>query len=281
MNNETSRQLVLGSVFKSLLSLFVIIIFPVSLYAQYMPAVVEGNHTVVTAGTGLGTYVDRDYVIYCDTILNGKDYKIVWRNGSELFGFVREDTLQKEVYYLGKDSVAEMLVTKYGLKVGDTFHYSSYPHLYVDSIYTDFRFGRNRTIWRGNISGAFGFCETIEGIGVNQWGIIPKIPNLVGYVTLFENTNNTCSTLSVKENAAIKPTVYPNPATNRLEVIFPETVLFPIAIELYDISGRKCITQSGIRQSNVQLDLSVLSPGGYILRFQNSQSSQSVLVIKQ
>ena len=78
-----------------------------------------------------------------------------------------------------------------------------------------------------------------------------------------------------------KTTIYPNPATDILNV---EMTSFPdekeVKIELYDIAGRK-VFQQLLTNNKTQIDIRHLQPGMYILKVSNSNNVEIHKVMKQ
>lgn len=93
-----------------------------------------------------------------------------------------------------------------------------------------------------------------------------------------EDTN-----VSVEEKVFDNLTVYPNPTTDLLNIKADFASIANATVELYDITGKKIITDAGLfnNTDNATLDISHLQTGMYILRLKNDGKVQEVKVIKK
>ncbi len=85
-----------------------------------------------------------------------------------------------------------------------------------------------------------------------------------------------CSTLSIDENGLNKFVIYPNPFAEQITVNTGSSET--VRIELYDVFGKLVLTQN-LSSNDRTIDLSVLSPGTYVMKAQNFKS-QVLLKVK-
>jgi len=80
-------------------------------------------------------------------------------------------------------------------------------------------------------------------------------------------------------------TIYPNPATNHIQLEYDLTAWGPVSISLYDLQGRlaqnllTAVDQTAGKHSETLLFRSGLAPGTYLLRLQAGQGSSQVKVV--
>jgi hypothetical protein len=80
-----------------------------------------------------------------------------------------------------------------------------------------------------------------------------------------------------------KVRVYPNPVSNRLTINGGANMLKPSDIAVFDLQGKQ-YQLTGVRQINasqVELDVTKLSKGVYMIRVQTGDSPQIFRIIKQ
>lgn len=70
---------------------------------------------------------------------------------------------------------------------------------------------------------------------------------------------------------------YPNPTTDLLTISYKEPI---VQVEVYDLNGRQVITKE-FDSDTVELDLTNLSSGTYMLNVKTKDSSQFVKVVRK
>ncbi len=272
--------------YKKLLTQLLMFMSPIVSLAQFSPVLNEGNRTVLKASAGLGTYVIYDYTISCDTIIDTKQYNKVWRNVNNVYslsGFVREDTALQEVYFLKPNTVQEVLTAKYGLALGDTVRYSNWNNTLftVDSVYTNYRYGANRTIWRSKSSDNIRL-EMVEGIGMDVWGILKRENELSLYIDSFQvKPPLDCVSLNISNPKMSLAKVFPNPSSSELNIQMNAEMQMPISIEVIDILGRQQFHTQDIKQDFVTLNLAHINAGNYILIIRSKNESSRIKFTKE
>src|SRR5690606_4560231 len=76
--------------------------------------------------------------------------------------------------------------------------------------------------------------------------------------------------LSVNEQLATKFNMYPNPATNVVNITNAENMLVN-QVTVYDISGKQLSTQTYNNETEVQLNVENLASGTYMLHIQTTE----------
>jgi hypothetical protein len=92
-------------------------------------------------------------------------------------------------------------------------------------------------------------CYTISGVGINE--------------------------TSINKNTA---TVYPNPSTGELYIMLPK-LNTQTHIKIFDLYGKEVVSFNSIQANPIQLSLSELSKGLYIINIQNQEVNQNVKVV--
>lgn len=277
---------------KKLLLLILVLNLAFGASAQsYLPIVEEGKYWSYQYNSGLGTSFYRTYHSVCDTTINGKQYKKLTRdmNGT-LWGFVREDTLERSVYFLTYDTLAllsgldtgiDILTAKYGMSVGDTFTANGY-HFEVDTIYQQNMHGRLRTVWGCGQMGAF-----VEGIGNLGYGILGEghntgYPYFNGNLINFKENDITCASLSVKNLKTLKASIFPNPVSDRLSIQLEAGNTAKHAYMVYDVMGR--VVKSGDFSTSTttqSISTAELSAGSYFITIINEDAVYNGKFVKQ
>lgn len=87
--------------------------------------------------------------------------------------------------------------------------------------------------------------------------------------------------VGIVENDAVKDfLLFPNPANNMLFVQSPYAIARNSQIHIYDLSGRRMITTSGQNTEIIQVDVSSLSNGLYIIEIQHDDFSKRLKFVK-
>ena len=208
---------------------FFCLIFPVVINAQfYEKTLIKGNYWDVDCYYFFSNekIIETRYSITCDTIINNKNYYIVY--GDPLYfpqghpfpcdrvtGFVREDTIEQKVYRLEVGATDEKLIVNYKLEIGDTFQINGNERV-IDSIGVAYFYEKNRKVIY--TSGDSGHYELfIEGIGYAGSGLFYTT---CGNLLDFQNSDLDCDSFLevsniVTDNAII---IYPNPTSCRLRI---------------------------------------------------------------
>src|SRR5690606_14967548 len=87
-------------------------------------------------------------------------------------------------------------------------------------------------------------------------------------------------TLSTNEQLAEKFNMYPNPATNVVNITNSENMLVN-QVTVYDIAGKQLSTQSFNNQTEIQLNVEHLASGTYMLHLQTAQGTAVKKLVKK
>ncbi len=74
--------------------------------------------------------------------------------------------------------------------------------------------------------------------------------------------------------------IYPNPAKDILNINFGENLLDNAELEIINILGESILTQK-VNQQKIELNVSNLKSGNYLLKFSNSEGNQTLKIIKK
>lgn len=116
--------------------------------------------------------------------------------------------------------------------------------------------------WSGDKTGSdnpksFGMVENLNVVA--EFSLIPEIPDPE-------------EPLNIKNEETI--IVFPNPSSDRINLILPAESPSQVAILIHDINGKIVISRNFIRTSQyLEMDISTLSSGMYFLTIQNTKDS--------
>jgi len=144
-----------------------------------------------------------------------------------------------------------------------------YPQLTTNGVRTIIA---NTSIATSPVSDSFLFYGTTYSTPPNvKWGY-GKIDALAGMQLLIQLDVDTFN----PENNFV---VYPNPTSSKIIATSNE---FYDRVEVYNVLGQKTYTQTiGGILDNLEIDLSSLPKGTYILKFSNAEKTKSIKVVKQ
>ncbi|WMX12368.1 MULTISPECIES: T9SS type A sorting domain-containing protein [unclassified Aureispira] len=284
---------------KSIL-LFSLLLFSYSIFAQsYEKTLIPQKKWTVRHTThhgGLSSFWDEFQVLNCDTVINSKHYYHLYNANnisSGLYGYLREDTINKKIYFMAPSSTTETLFIDYSLNVGDSIYYTGFDTpAYTKVVHIDTMFiaQKNRRVlhFEGYGSGNH-YLKFVEGVGDYYRGLNMNSSSSVvaGYKYVSQvnsNTNITCDSIQsltnvtniepISSTSEIKIKHYPIPVTQNLtiEVENPKKSLYQI--EVYNLIGELLLEKK--ISPNDTLNLETLDAGLYILVLENSQTFKIV-----
>ena len=91
---------------------------------------------------------------------------------------------------------------------------------------------------------------------------------------------NTVPTLSINEQLAAKFNLYPNPATNVVNITNAENMQVQ-QVTIYDSSGKQLSTQSFNNETQIQLNIENLPSGTYMLHLQTNEGTAVKKLVKK
>lgn len=255
----------------------------------------------IESNKACGLYFDNWAYLYSltitgDTIINGINYHKLqvpieviisngqcatfgtWTNPGYYAGGIRQEILNKKVFFIPPTDTTEQLLYDFNMQVGDTvrgyIENSVFPDDIVQSIDSILVGSDYRKRWRIN---PYYNIDIIEGIG-STYGLIEQSPGNVSdnnvYIiscfsenglTLYSTTTTSCQLITAV-NAMDKPqnvvNVFPNPSNGALTVDFDQPINV-CEIQLTDLLGNIILDL----QTNNQkvFKIKYLSNGTYIL----------------
>ena len=96
--------------------------------------------------------------------------------------------------------------------------------------------------------------------------------------------NSAPKSAIISENKLANVSIHPNPASDNLMVNFGSVLVSGLHINMFDMAGKLVRVQTigaVAPDENIQLDVSSLSTGMYMLQLITSESTQSVKFVKQ
>lgn len=293
---------------RSLLFTVSILMF-LSLTGQdYKPLVVEGN-SWSTVGWSWGYGWTEYYFIEGDTTINSINYKKVYKTPDSLFqnnvafwGGIREDTLNREVYYYRAEWTGENRMYKFGLDINDTVSVWSlecgpYIARVIDKDTITDLFGIERTRMQMEFYGSGWTYDEywIEGIG-STLGLLSAgnfmcIADLNFELLCFSKNNglyymnplyDTCyiTQVGITDSRKLKEVIriIPNPVVSKSYIQLPENIGIQ-KIHIYDSFGR-LVLEPAI--DNPYISNRSLKPGIYFLvvKSDNNELLKSKFIIR-
>lgn len=241
------------------------------------------------------------YSIKGDTILDNFLYSKIFRTfintqcsndtSISLYGFVRNDVINKKVYYYSINNSAEELLYNFDLQIGDTlqgtvFLNGNWTVGVIDSIPVHDVFHKRYEILINNNSLGY---YLIEGIGTSL-GLFERVVEfwpihdlrcftLNGNLVYTSQNATECGLetdtcfVDVEEVAKNVARVYPNPANSY--VIFDLQTKIPVGtITITDFTGRP-VTSFPIAGEKTVWQMAGLNPGVYLFRMQTLEECTS------
>ena len=232
-----------------------------------------------------------------DTMINEIQYKKLFRRHFEsvnsndlawqgLYGYLREDVVNKKVYALESDGFfgcnetnSEYLLFDFSYQVGDTSQMCMHNEWYqnpvvLEEIYYEFLFGEERRLYRFD----FAWFDLIEGVG-HKNGLLEPIMGFESYYLILydycRGTDEECGVQTlVDENPGRKLfSIYPNPASGNVIIHFndKQDVRSCSRIILTDIYGR-CVLADDNPCQDVNVDVSGFAEGVYFIGIINDEN---------
>ena len=290
---------------KSLLIILTFGLLPVYVTAQQYHPFPESNAywTVYEFNQIYSYWNTYIYTVKGDTVINSKPYKKIWQlddiPGTKdtswyLHSFMRQDTIQKKVWFIRKymNETTEKLGYDFDVQIGDTVYLPAFDYensgdsvFVVSTPLQDSSLLRNGEYRKNyafeNINGSDLNPYVLEGIGTQR----TPFPNLF-YFDEFHQSEMTCHkvngvylygasphpdecdfTLDINEIMPNKTvTVTPNPCNSYVNIQLPDNNDMEIELKIIDSFG-KTILQKKVSPQNKDLRLNTTSynNGVYII----------------
>ena len=125
------------------------------------------------------------------------------------------------------------------------------------------------------------FLKTPIVLGSNSISLLPTSINISLISASNYVTNTICGTVGIEDllHQEIRPTIYPNPATNDLTITYkPETK--NAVVEIYNSVGQQ-VKQIALVEENQQITIADLTNGLYIMKLNDGKNSATQRFVKQ
>jgi len=301
---------------KNLILFTAAILFSVHNYAQtYHPlpdsnakwCIEYNNHVIPPPFWWYTNYWETYYS--GDTIIDNREYKKMERteydifclntvvNGPDYMGAIREDAINKKVFYTPPGQSNEELIYDFNLEPGDTLiSYLNWnePLIvdFIDSLLINNDYHK-RIVFK------YGEAEIIEGIG-SSTGILEELVAFEGgshLCALYIDTTliypeypcnlsatDTCSTLTTETQIKKSEiSIYPNPAKDQLKIeISIELLLKKPFLKIFTSNGSICCTQT-LTNEITKIDLNDFAAGIYLVHVSTESNivSNEKIIIEQ
>lgn len=249
------------------------------------------------------------YTISGDTVVNNKTYFKVYRqvigNTSTLpctyseplnyRGALRDDSLNKRVYYLPPNHVQDTLLFHTNLTIGDTLkncygfsaNNNNFVVNYIDSVLLLNAYRKYFILYNPNSLNCI-MTFLYEGIGSDCIFLNDEPQNPQGFFCVgYESMDSTsfpgweqeqCAgilvgTPEIESTLASSVSIYPNPVRDNLTITISAEEILPVQLSIYDSRGR--LTQPVLTLRNTETILNTLSfkPGLYYFKVENQDHS--------
>jgi hypothetical protein len=265
------------------------------------------NEGLTTPFVGYNYYTGSNiYFLAGDTIISSLNYKKILTTGylvyhSTLNGFVnyfqnkyvgaiRQDVINKKVYFCDSSTTSNRLLYNFNLNVGDTL-----PLTYNNTVNTNYVSSIDSILIGTNYRKRFHISKTglyvpqpdsnyaclIEGIGSTCGLLDPIIPGGPWTQTslncfsqnnrvLYNPSGNCDSTLGLRTISTQETifNIYPNPSNGSF-VIEPQNALYNVHCTVYDVNGKLVLSQT--INGKTSIDASSLNEGVYNISLQSNE----------
>ena len=216
-----------------------------------------------------------------------------------LIGVIRDDLPNKKVYYQSFtnplsgydtcDVYKDVLLYDFSVEVGDTItgclQYDHNTPNVIDTIYSEFLFGKDRTSYFGNHAST-ALTEAI-GTGLGPFWAVYAFPHPAKPTVLVDycvGKPEVCGLLltpatEIRNDWNIK--LYPNPAAEQLNVELPGIIEFPLDFQVHNLTGNLIYTKTLLQKTRKGIiSLETLPDGLFTLTLRNSNGISSIRFVK-
>lgn len=256
--------------------------------------------------SSLGTYSKYQYTMSGDTIIGINTYKKIYKSGtgnmcgtvgsyfSNYAGGMRQDTINKKVYFICPSFLTDTLINDFSVNVGDTMHTvwctfgspNGYTQNLVVSIIDSVLVGSSYHK-RFNLNNSFSF---IEGIG-NNTGLLEPLDigqndfwQLVCFThdTITYQTSPFCSIITgregeQKEENMYQIHIYPNPVEDISILEFTANIKKAVNLLIYDAFGNLVKTHSNVTSNKLNIYKQNFNKGLYFIRLNEGNERSATM----
>lgn len=253
-------------------------------------------------------YSKYQYTISGDTAIGINTYKKIYKSGMENMcgtvgnyfynyaGGMRQDTINKKVYFICPSNLTDTLLYDFSLNVGDTIHsifsvfgcpqsYSPNPIIStIDSVLVGNNFHKRFNTYSGfsfieGIGNITGFLEPIDLWENESWQLVCFNHN----TDIYPSNSNSCSLVTgsfneQKEKNTYQIQIYPNPIEDISILEFNANINKTMKVFIYNALGNLVKTISNVRSNKLNLCKKDFNTGLYFIRL--TDESKSSVAIK-
>jgi hypothetical protein len=97
-----------------------------------------------------------------------------------------------------------------------------------------------------------------------------------------DNFVTKASIVGIKQvESKTKIVCFPNPAKDQLHLLFPSLPSEKISVRIFDLTGREVMSRGEILSSKMQVDISNLSKGNYLLQLNSASILETIRFVKE
>jgi hypothetical protein len=266
---------------------------------DYIPTVVEGNSwdimITVLEWPFDSTWFTNTYVMTGDTTINSLVYKKMYYTdtyGTHYQSCMREDANRK-VWQNDYGTANEILMYDYTLQAGDSvllgYMEPMSMYLHVDSVTSiDINGNARQRFWLSVGDENYTAYENwIEGIGSNRgiltsgseyfvgghdWLLCMSQNNELIYMNPYYNDCSLYSAVGQMKDPVL--TLFPNPATGRVNIVDYSMLTGDIIVIIYDNKGVEVMRTKFSESRDSGIDVSSLPPGLYYVKIKSDKDTE-------
>ena len=260
---------------------------------NYIKTLEENKTWELIDHIGMGVITYPTYHVSCDTMMNGYEYYKLWNN-NKCKGYLREDTIAQQVFFVTTEFYPEVLTIDYLLNPGDTFAFtydfdpSSANRTIVDTVshwdtilIDQVPHKRIHFSHMGSVIGGPNLMFT-EGQGDFFAGVAhshPSITDQTSVHAVYMNSTISCGLLSSIDNIETSLeliNIYPNPTQNVLNIqIKNQKQVNDYFFKITNLSGQVLYTKE-MNSTLDNINIQDLSKGVYFISVFDAQKMIAV-----
>ncbi|MCK9422808.1 MAG: T9SS type A sorting domain-containing protein [Bacteroidales bacterium] len=256
---------------------------------------------------GSGPIVDDDYNLYIggDTTIGIYTYHILYKNGymssigpppgyyyyGRYYGAFRQDSTNKKIYLY--ENGVDTLAYDFNLNIGDTlpitYLYVGFKNIVqsIDSVLIGNQY--HKRYWLND-----NYAALIEGIGTTLGAFAPIAPifefgndlwcvRINNQIAWTSSPGNECRLTSIIENAVAENQILiaPNPTYNKITIANYNKFLGETTISVLNMKGEQVKQDKFQNQNPIEMDVSMLAKGIYLVKIQSKLGIESKKLVIQ
>lgn len=261
---------------------------------NYIKTLEENKTWELIDHIGMGVITYPTYHVSCDTMMNGYEYYKLWNDNKQCKGYLREDTIAQQVYFVTTDFYPEVLTVDYLLNPGDTFAFtydfdpnstngtivdtvSHWDTILIDQVpHKRIHFSHMGSVIGGpNLVFTEGRGDFFAGVAHSH----PSITDQTSVHAVYKNSTISCGLFSSIDNVATSLdliNIYPNPAQDVLNIhLKTQKQINDYCFKITNLSGQVLYSKE-INSTLDNIRIEDLSKGVYFITVFDAQKMIAV-----